>query len=43
MLAENSPDSHKPVKNRQFAALQRSLAGWHVRVQPGTGRPLTGR
>ena len=29
MLVENSPDSHKPVENRQFAALRRSRAGWH--------------
>ena len=26
---ENSPDSHKPVENRRFAALRRSRVSWH--------------
>ena len=42
MLVENSPDSHKPMENRQFAALRRSRAGWHGRVQPRHGKAADG-
>ena len=42
MLVENSLDSHKPVENRQFAALQRSLAGWHVKGSTRHGKAADG-
>ena len=43
MLVENSPDSHKPVENKQFAAfaaIPRQLA--LVRVQPRHGKAADG-
>ena len=42
MLVENSLDSHKPVENRQFAALRRSAPVGMVRVQPRHGKAADG-